>query len=70
MKLPSVAITIIAILLSLSLWQNTHLAVLLSFVFTWVLLICIGMDIYKLSVQNELFWSYLKSKEDKEKRSK
>lgn len=67
MNLTSLALTIIAILLSFSLWQNCHLVVLLSFVFSWILLIVIGCDIYKLSVQNSLIWTYLKTKEEKEK---
>jgi len=58
------------ILLGINLYIKCEPIVLLSFVFTWVLLIVVGQDVFKLSLQNKLLFDYIKSQETKAKETK
>ncbi len=63
-------ITAATILLGINLYMRCEPIVLLSFVFTWVILIIVGQDIYKISLQNKLLFDYLKSQEKQAKETK
>ena len=58
------------VLLGINLYLKCEPIVLLSFVFTWVLLILLGQDLYKLGLQNKLLLDYVKSQEKHAKETK
>ncbi len=56
------------ILLGINLYIKCEPIVLLSFIFTWVLLIIVGQDIYRVALQNKLLSDFLKSQEENKTR--
>lgn len=56
------------VLLGINLYIKCEPIVLLSFIFTWVLLIIVGQDIYRVALQNKLLSDFLKSQEENKTR--
>ena len=55
----------VIVLLGINLYTRCEPILFLSFMFTWMMLIMVGHDIYKISLQNKLLFDYLKSQEAK-----